>query len=460
MAIRLGKAALVEQMGGRDEENLKLLKQGIAPFISAMKADEWAARRSRVLAALPSETDTEDLAEAKPMRVREDEIAWYLFLCEEAIEDPLCVEVNQLARTAPFFAAIGLRWHHAHRVKRIRSKIHDVLTKYAKEPDGLLFEILVALAYAEAGWAVEMLDSGPTGKSPDLRIEMSGRAFFVECKRMARRTDYSEQEQNACLRQWDAAGDILLKNGQWLWFKVTYHQEVSALPVDFLASKIAAASPIGAHETIVYDGAEATIHARPIDVNAVKRHLRDYQVKDLSPALRSLLGGDWAPLNSSASMVMRARGGTMKGAKVPKFARFVDDIDWACGMTRAFDSAASIDKKARDVTKLLALASQQVPEDAPSIIHIAIETLEGVDVERRRTSKVMRAIPAFFSHKPIAAVRLHFLQANSTADMLWQFDETVQKFQTGRADLARIPHSVIVPNSTEMMKGSHWELYS
>ncbi len=459
-AVKRDKAEFVSKLGERDEVRLSQLRMGIDPFLNALGKEAWKARRTKMLAALPKRQETNDLADAKPIRVQEDEIAWYLFLCEQAIDDPLCVEINQLARTAPFFAGIGARWQHAHRVQGIEGKIKEVLHKYAKEPDGVVFEILVALSYAEAGWSVEMLAPNTTTKSPDLRVERDGVEYFIECKRMARRTGYSNQEQDDALRLWDNAKHVIGRSGQWLWFDVVYHVEVSTLPDDFLAKVIAKALAISEEKQLIYDGAEATIRARPIDKDSVQRHLREFSVKDNSPQLRALLGGDWAPPNASASFVMLSKGGTIRDAEVPELSRYVDDIAWASGMTRSFDAEASIDKKAKDVTKYLAQAAEQVPHTAPSIIHIAAETLEGTEVERRRSEKVLASVPTFVSDKPIVAVRFHLLQANATINKLWEFDETVQKFQILGIDLSNIPHSVIVPSDTEMKKGSHWEIYN
>lgn len=81
---------------------------------------------------------------------------------------------------------------------------------------------------------------------------------------------------------------------------------------------------------------------------------------------------------------MLGEGGTIREAEVPELSRYADEIAWASGMTRSFDAKASIDKKAKDVTKYLAQAAEQVPDNALSIIHIAAETLEGAEVERRR----------------------------------------------------------------------------
>ena len=86
---------------------------------------------------------------------------------EQALDDPLCLEVNQAARALPFFVGIGERLQYANRVSGLGGKIEDVLTKYKSDPDGLIFEILVALSYAASGWEVQFLDEQPPRKTPD-----------------------------------------------------------------------------------------------------------------------------------------------------------------------------------------------------------------------------------------------------------------------------------------------------
>ena len=71
-------------------------------------------------------------------------------------------------------------------VKGLDRKLDELVRDYRQEPDGVLFEVLVALAYAEAGWEVTLIHEGP-GKSPDMRVRRGAREFFVECKRLARR---------------------------------------------------------------------------------------------------------------------------------------------------------------------------------------------------------------------------------------------------------------------------------
>jgi hypothetical protein len=459
-AAQRNKALLIGSLGGKDPETDAALRAGLAPFLARMSTEEWHARRENILESLKLVTKGTELERAKPIRVRDDEIAWYLFLCEQALNDPLCMDISQAQRALPFFAGIGGRWEHAPKVKGLEKKIDELLHGYKASPDGLIFEILVALSYAAKGWEVELLGQQPPVKSPDMVATKDGKVLYIECKRQDRRTAYSETERNEFLRLWDAAKHVLLKNRQWVWFKGTFHAEASSLQTDFLKCILQNALPLGNGEHLIHDSAEATIHARLIDHRAVRRHLEQYRVKNNSPMQSSLLGGDWAPMNSSVTIIHLVKTSHVVDCEVPVLGTYIDQMEWACGFTRDFDSEVSIDKKAKDVTKHLSDAVKQVSDDMPSVIHLAAETLEGRDVERRRTEKVMQTIPGFVMGKPVLGVRFHRFQANQRVDKLFEFDETVDKFQVDGANLDDIPRNVVVPNDVEMRRGSHWELYS
>lgn len=459
-AMKRDKAQLVRSLGGKDPLDDENLRAGIAPFLNLMSADKWRRRKDDILESLKGIAQGVELEKAKPIRVREDEIAWYLFLCEQALDDPLCMDVNQVARAAPFFAGIGSRWPYKHRVVGLEEKIREILHKAKKTPDGLLFEILVALSYAAKGWNVELLKQQPPSKSPDMVVRKDGLEIFVECKRLDRRTAYAERERDEFLRLWDAAKHLLLEKQQWVWFKGIFHVEVSALPGDFLTNIFQNALPIrSSGELLIYDGAEATIHARLIDKYAVWRHLSNWQVKTNSPMLSHLLGGDWAPMNSAVSITHLVKLAYVNGCDAPVLGTYIQEMDWACGFTRDFDSEVSLDKKAKDITSLLTDAISQVPTDKASIIHIAAETMEGNEVEKLRTQKVMASVPALAMEKPVLGVRFHRFQANQTIDKLWEFDETVEKFQVAEFTDNDIPLNVVTPETTELKHGAHWEIY-
>jgi hypothetical protein len=177
--------------------------------------------------------------------------------------------------------------------------------------------------------------------------------------------------------------------------------------------------------------------------------------------LIQLLGRDWAPLNSSVTTATHVKPAYVVGCDAPILGTYIQEMGWASGFTRDFDSTASLDKKAKDITSILAEAVLQVPSEKPSIIHIAAETMEGSTVEKLRTQKVMNSIPSFISGKPVLAVRFHRFQPNQTTDKLWEFDETVERFQVDWLEMLGLdlPVSVVIPSNLVMQSGSHWELY-
>ncbi len=54
------------------------------------------------------------------------------------------------------FRGHGERWVHESKICGLQRKIIESLSNYKKSPDGIIFEILVALSYAEKGWDVEL----------------------------------------------------------------------------------------------------------------------------------------------------------------------------------------------------------------------------------------------------------------------------------------------------------------
>lgn len=460
-AIKRNKRDLAMEMGLLDDRDPmhQALKAAFKAFMDRMTPEQWQQRRAAVLDHLKSRGNSPQLAEAKPIRVREDEMSWYLFLCEQAISDPMCTDESQSQRILPFFAGLGARWQYAHRVAGIERKLDELLKEHRKQPDGLFFEVLVALAYAEAGWDVTFIEEG-SGKTPDMRVVRAGQEYIVECKRMSRTTDYSERERNQFLRLWDAGKHVLVDKGQWVWFKGTFHVDPADLPENFLRDLWQASLPIGLGERVLIDSEKATIKARLIDQDGVRRHMRDFTVKANSAMLTRVIGGDWAPENAAVTLLPLLQISHVKGCEAPELGMYAEQVGFACGFTRDFDSETSIDKRAKDVKKLLSDAVEQVPRDKPSIIHLAAETMEGAEVEHRRTEKLLAGMPDFdFKGAPVALVRFHRIQAHQRATIQFELDETVDTLHATDIDVSGIPRMVVAPRSTPMVPGTHWELY-
>lgn len=451
--------AAQELFGGSLHEYDEALRSVLTALISQVGEEAWVERRRAIVLSLQELTaSAPSLAEAKPIRIRDDEIAWYMLLAELALEDPLCLEVSQAARALPFLTGIGLNWTSAERIAGLPEKLSELVGAYKSDPDGLIFELLVAFAYAAQGWLVEFIETIPPAKSPDFKATKDGRVLFVECKRLNRRSSYSETETASFLRLWEGCPAVLLEKKQWVWLRATFRKEPDDFADDFLVRTLAAELPLERESGTLLDTDEMLLEAKQIDVRRVQDHLKDFRVKLNSPTLTTLLGGDWAPLNSATTVAQKIRTSSV-GCDVPILGTYVDEMAWASGVTRHFVSEASIEKKARDVRTRLSNAVDQVPADADSVIHIAVETLEGRDVDQRRAEKIRRSIETFTTEKPVQAVRVHFFQANECTEKLWEFDETIMHFDREGFDRSSIPWQVILPSSDALRTGAHWELY-
>lgn len=448
-AMKKESKKLAKELFELDSDERTYIKAGIKPFLDLMGPDEWRKRRQAILDHLNTQPEDPKLAGRSSVRFSEDEIGWYIFLAEQTLENPLCNDAGQAARNLPFIASLGARWRHHVRIEGLEKKISELLGKHKSDPDGLLFELLVAFSYAEMGWDVELLEERPPRKSPDLLVKKGSRKLFVECKRQSRRSEYTEKEKEQYLKQWDIAKHKLRKNGQWLWLKCEYHQEIFNLDENFLQNVFEKKLPIGKGESKIYEGPEATIYARQIEMGRVKEHISKNYVKFYSPFLNQLLGQDWAPKNASVSLISEAKPIEAIGCEAPILGSYIEDLAWACGMTRKFSAEESIEKKARDVKKLLSKAVTQLPDDDRSVVHIAVEALEGEDVENRRTEKIMQSIPNFIVDKPVESVWIHKLQPNFTTDKLWEIDESTAWFTRQGASTKDIPQLIVATAAAE-----------
>lgn len=433
-----------------------LVFSGISPFIDRINRRDpkaWDERKKNIVDYLKNIVS---LNEESPIRVKKDEVGWGLFLCEQMINDPYCIDVSQLARVAPFFAGIGARWEYSCRVKGINEKIDEIVLKSKEDPDGKLFEILVALSYASMGWDVEFLKEYPPNKSPDIVARKEGKELYIECKRMQRQSDYSVKERIKFLNLWKHARNALNIGGQWVWFKGDFFNPMESYERTFIANSIKKLPKNISREIVLHEDESARILARPIDVDLVRKHLSKNYVKNNSPALMKLLGGDWVSLDEGVTLMLDADYVARSACNIPLLDAYVDDIKWACGFTRNLCSPESIKSKARNFKKLLVDAIKQLPDGKDSVVHIAAETLDGSEVERFRTTQVFDMLSTFNTHGKIGAVMFHRFQSHLSIERLWDFDETVDKFNTNNFVLSEIPSRVVVPNEEEMREGWHW----
>lgn len=101
---------------------------------------------------------------------------------------------------------------------------------------------------------------------------------------------------------------------------------------------------------------------------------------------------------------------------------------------------------------------RQLPDDQPSILHVAFETLEGPGVETQRMKKVVSSIESMTSMKKVIAIVLHALGPVDSKGQVVVIDETSSDFWRGPPLRELIPLMVVLPAGYGLnsRKGALW----
>lgn len=427
-------------------------------LLSYFKPGEWEARRKKILDEI-AKKDSYDFDRFSILKENTDKICLYLLLAELAITDPMCGDSSQAAKSLPIMFGIGRVWHRKESVVNLDKKMVEIIRNYRKEPDGLLFEVLVALNYANLGWQVEMLLAAPNEKTPDLYVQLGNKKFFVECKRQSRQSAYSNAEGVAFEKMWQRAqNEISQKNLQDFWLDIVFHEELHKLPEDYLKNMIINNSFSHQKSVVIVDDELATIKYRCNNYSTLTHYMSNNKLKNDRSLLRHLIGQDWAGLNTKGALAISAEYSTVCWCEAGTSSKYIDSISSAFGSTFECDSPASINAKARDVKKLLVDAVKQMPTDKRSIIHIMIENSEGYNIDNLRNEKINSMITAFEMDKMIEKVLLNSLRCNDVTQLIVDVDETFQSWVVPEVPVSNLPELMIMPPNNPIFQNQHWNM--
>jgi len=437
------------------------VRRGFEWLLSFANSFDWTERRRRIeaqllattrpLARLPTSDDFRSVS------VVDDRIGWYLYLAETWLDRPDSYEPIQGARVLPIFERLGRHIELLDRIGGVREKCLDLLGPQRGGPDGGLFEILTALMYARDGWrSVELIPPSRTGRSPDIRVQSGAAEWFVECKRLVGRSDYSTSERKRWLRLWDPLAKKLLEQRLPLVFEICFHVELVSLPDDFVVNALADKLPLVVPPCTVFENHEWTVRVRPVDMDGIQERLKNSFVKNPSDQLQELIIG-CRVRQGGCTTVFLAKGGTVGPPTGTN--RFIESIGFAAGAVWDCDAQRSIEIRARDIRSQLANALEQLPARAPSVVHVGLETLDGWAVEKERFERICRTVLSFDARgRSLHWIYCHLFQPYSPPEADWVLDETVYFFRRGEyegpAPLKR--HSLIVPDENAR-PGVHWK---
>lgn len=378
-----------------------------------------------------------------------DSFAWYLFLAESYIDHIWNYDPVFGSRVVPVFASIGRNLELLNGVDGIDGRVNRMINAERSQPNGPLFELLVAAAYRRAGAQVQFVPERRGGlRSHDLDVALSGRDYAVECKRMET-SDFGDAERMRVRQLWGPSAAHLGKILQSTFAQVDFLVPVAAIPDNYLTNvtKRWQRAPTTPFE---WEDRFGRGRIAVLDLEPLREVLRNDIVLAGSTRILELLTGRYKRHQSVVSALR------IKPADNPRYA---DDCDYATLLEWNPLSDASILGRARDVLRKVVDGNDQLPPDRAGIIHVGFEAVEGDRVESVRHARITESMRNFDpGSKPLEYVYTHFLAPESPPDQSWAYDETTDTRAIrpkGPPPLDR-PFLVIPDNSTQR-QGGHWQ---
>ncbi|MBB4388553.1 hypothetical protein GGE61_004898 [Rhizobium leguminosarum] len=425
------------------------LKRYVEHLKSAMGQEEWRIRRDatakRFYKSLIGEhPDPTGMGKYFDNR---DLLAWYLFLGEAFNDHPQNYEVVYGCRVVPVLAALGRNLDSLSQVAGYEDRLHRLIFNERAQPNGGLFEFLVAAKYVKEGFEVAFHPEKPgLAKTHDLDVRRREDSFAVECKRMEA-GQYHEKERAAMRTRWRPASNILVGTGSSFCFDLTFRTEIQSIPADYLPNIAVDFTERGADNRVIYDDISyGTL--RKLDLGPLKEALADSSWMHPGPKYNNLLLGSYRRYES---LLLAHK------VRFSPNPHFIDDIDQAVALRWACASEEAINKRARDVIGKLVEANDQLPSDRPGIVHIGFEALGGDAVEQRRFEKIKASVSAFDPRgKPLDFVFCHYFSPEASIDEAWAIDETTHYHKKRPGPLPLQHLSLTTPEDLPFVKGVHW----
>jgi hypothetical protein len=444
-------------------------KKALQWFISIMGPDEWDRRRLGVVKyfndqkeshrPMPVEIKPEDVKDFSPIAVYSDWIAWYMYLIESIFLRLGCDDPFQSNRIYPFFATIGRQLDGLTKMVGVEERMKAILHESRNQPDSGLYELCVAALYQRNGWQVKFLIEEKNKKTPDLLITRGKEIFWVECKRLAKVTNYAEAERKEWqLRSFHLFRTMFLKGinaSVDITFKVPIETTdptiLGATIYHYVDSGMINTSKILEHEQI-------TFKATKLDLDHLNKKLKNEgSIRPNSPNMLEFLIGEY-DIHGSYAIYLQPSLLEVVNPEDPLYIlnEFYAELRTAAVVKWRCTAEESINRKAKDIKKILSKAIKQIPEDGNGIVHICYETVLGPTVELRRHAKIQETINSFeFKGPNIEAIYCNAIQPLAKVDGFDWAETTIYFEQQNTVVLA---NSLLfdVPGTT-YHEESHWE---
>ncbi len=426
------------------------LRRAVEWLKTFMPDAEWRQRREKAARRLYSSAMgiADDAGDGRFFNAK-DSFGWYLFLGEALLDHIGNYDYIFGARVVPVLQAIGRDLNLLLQIEGIDARVRRMITKDQAQPNGCLFELLVAACYRRAGAHVAFVDEQPgQRKTHDMNVSLNGKTWAVECKRMEV-GEYGERERLQIGKLWRASAAHLAEVGKNTLCKVSFKVTIQKVPADYLVDKVIRWLASG-REKMTWDDGVSSGEIYKLDLRPLQKALAADFVLGGSTRFLELLTGRY---------VRNAHYSTLLKIKAGDNPRYVDACDLAVILHWESLSSEAIDGKARDIRKKLSEATAQLPNEQPGIVHIGFEAVEGDRVERLRHEKIITTANEFDPEgKQLEYVCCHYFVPESPPDQCWAFDETTQwctinpKHQRPLEDIF-----LVLPSAANNRTGPHWQ---
>jgi len=378
-----------------------------------------------------------------------DSFGYQLFLAEAYIDHVWNYDPVFGSRVVPVFAAIGRNLDLLLTVDEIGDRVTRMVGAERAQPNGPLFELLVAAAYLRAGGRVRFVPEQRGGpRTHDMDVELGGHDYAVECKRMEV-SEFGDMERSRARALWGPSSAFFASILRSTFAEVEFLVPLADVPDDYLTRKTQAWHHDPSHY-FQWDDEQGRGRIGPLDLRPLQKELENDFILNGSARLSELLTGRY---KRHQSMISSLR---IKFGDNP---RYIDECDYATILEWTPLAPASISGRARDIIRKVADGLGQLPLDRPGIIHVGFEAVEGDEVEALRHQRIVASMADFYpGETPLEYVYTHFLAPESPPDQSWAYDETTD-FRSiraaGRPPLVE-PFLVLEPSAAQRRCG-HWQ---
>lgn len=384
---------------------------------------------------------------------KRDEMAWFIFQAETyAIGRKFWVP-DESARIVPYIQKIGKDLKYIQQVIGVEKRAKRMMTSDRSQPEGAIYELLVAATYKRRGWSkVEFVDETPgRGRTPDLYVSKAGTRWAVECKRIMR-SGYATREEKL--------GKLLASNvhalseatGHSFILDVRFHEELKSYSENYLADRIASYLPL---DGVIEDLNErADIRIRPIQWKLARSIMNSDFVYIGSTRMMEIINGGHDH-TASHSLNVRCR-------RAPAKPSYADTIYHASLVNWASLSPQSRNAKADHFKKKIAAAEGQLPMDRPGVIHIGMESLghQYVDQLRHYNNHVVAKDFATKSSR-LRWIYGNYFQVEVTTrqDESCAMEESMAPYSIGKHRTREpLPGHLLIADDRNADHGLHWNL--